>query len=123
MKDLQTVTSNEKIDELVDNNTEIINGCRWGVGDIINLGSRQLLIQELVFDETVRRRKDQLVVFQEGFCFVPGFMNLVRGHKTILKPVICVHPGPDVREELLRMFRNSCNNKTEHMQWLLRYVE
>ena len=69
---------------------EVINASEWSSTEVITIENKGYLVHELIFNELVRRRKDQLDSLSRGLQML-GFLSLLKRHRKVADHVLSYH--------------------------------
>ena len=94
IENLDSVDSQEalhnmlEIDPRHDAYWQVINASEWSSTELVTIQNKGYLIQELISNVLIRRRKDQLHSFRQGLQSL-GFLSLLEKHNKVAKHVLC----------------------------------
>jgi len=88
IESLRSANTEEELDSVcsVPENMERINTTQWGLVDQICLKTKEQLITELIFDELVRKRAEQLNSIIDGIKFI-GLSEYLKNYPDLMKHV------------------------------------
>ncbi|XP_028408827.1 uncharacterized protein LOC114531418 [Dendronephthya gigantea] len=101
---------------------EVINATESST-EVITVENKGCLLHELIFNELIRQRKDQLNAQRDGLQ-VLGFLNLLKQHCKVVNQVLCHHIQEVTVEQFMSflMSNPSCHAERQAYQWLLDYA-
>eukprot|EP00794_Sanderia_malayensis_P012499 gene12499-13785_t len=85
---LDKCTDNASIDVILDtpNYMQIINSSQWDPTEVVNMESKGRVITEIIYDELVLKRKEQITAIREGLTHV-GFLKHIEAFPELCRPV------------------------------------
>ena len=85
---LDKCTDNASINAILDTPLylQIINSSQWDPTEVINMESKDRVITEIIYDELVLKRKDQISAIREGLAHV-GFLKHIEEFPELCRPV------------------------------------
>ena len=102
---------------------EVINSSEWSCTEVINLENKGCLVHELIYNELVRRRKDQLDSLCKGLESL-GFLRMLKMHHDVAVHVLSYHVL-ELTAEIFSSFLQShpiTNAEKQAYQWFLDYI-
>jgi hypothetical protein len=102
---------------------EVINASEWASTEIINLENKGCLVHELIYNELVRRRKDQLDSLSKGLESL-GFLRMLKMHHKVAFHVLSYCPL-ELSSKMSTLFLKgnpNSNAEKQAYQWLLEYI-
>ena len=127
---LESCKYDEELDSLLDGvNKEvydqIISSSQWPIGCLISIENKHLLIQELVFDELVRKRQNQLQAMKEGLAYI-DFLQYMERFPDLMRPLF-IHQEKVLvpvffKDNMKRPTLNSPPQEKAY-SWFLAYID
>ena len=102
---------------------EVINASEWSSTELIKIGNKGCLVHELIHNELVRRRKDQLDSLRKGLESL-GFLYMLKMHRKVAVHVLSfrkIELTADIFTAFLKSSPNS-NAERQAYQWFLDYI-
>ncbi len=86
---LDKTNSNEEIDAVLENPSimAIVNRSRWGITEMIRKSNKSALLQQLIWEEVVARREDNMMAFRRGISIL-GMIELFQRHPVLTRPLL-----------------------------------
>ncbi len=102
---------------------EVINASEWSSTEVINLQNKGCLVHELIYNELVRRRKDQLDSLSKGLESL-GFLRMLKMHHKVAFHVLSYCPLELTADTFTSFLKGNPNSNAERQayQWLLEYI-
>ena len=83
---LDTVETQEQLDDITDQYIQILNFSRWDQTVPVIIANRHLLIGELLMDELVRKRSSQIKSIQDGLDCM-GLLSFIKANTSLCRPI------------------------------------
>ena len=85
---LDKCNDNASVNTILDTSMylQIINSSQWDPTEVINMESKDRVITEIVYDELVLKRKEQISAIREGLAHV-GFLKHIKEFPELCRPV------------------------------------
>ena len=102
---------------------EVINASEWSSTELITIGNKGCLVHELIHNELVRCRKDQLDSLRKGLESL-GFLYMLKMHRKVAVHVLSfrkIELTADIFTAFLKSSPNS-NAERQAYQWFLDYI-
>lgn len=92
IRDLEGPTKEKELDIISNKseNMEKINNTQWDIAEAIANKSKDKLVQEVIYDELVRKRSEQLNAFRDGLAYI-GLLPWLQEATTIAGIIIQIH--------------------------------
>ena len=102
---------------------EVINASEWSSTEVITIENKGCLVHELIFNELVRRRKDQLDSLSRGLQIL-GFFSLLKRHRKVADHVLCYNALEINAEQFVSFVKSNPSSHAERQayQWFLDYI-
>ena len=102
---------------------QVINSTEWSSTEAVTMENKQFLVQELIFTELVRRRKDQLIALGKGLQCL-GFLDLLKRHKKVAQHVLLYKQEKLTAERFLSFLGSTPEGHAERqaLQWFREYI-
>ena len=86
---LDEANTNEEIDAVLENSSvmAIINRSRWSITEAITKSNKSALLQQLIWEEVVLRREENLRAFRRGMSAL-GIVDLLQCHPVLTRPLL-----------------------------------
>lgn len=102
--------------------SERINASQWDICDPVNTENKNLLIQELIYDEVVRKRHEQLNALISGFRFC-GFYDVMKKHRNIIDEVFVPCKSMSPFPLFKKAIQNLQYDNQQIIEWFDEYIE
>ena len=102
---------------------EVINASEWSSTEVITIENKGCLVNELIFNELVRRRKDQLDLLSRGLQML-GFLSLLKRHCKVADYVLCYNALEINAEQFISFVKSNPSSHAERQayQWFMDYI-
>lgn len=99
---------------------EVINASEWSSTEVITIEN---IVHELIFNELVRRRKDQLDSLSRGLQML-GFLSVLKMHRKVADHVLCYNALEINAEQFVSFVESNPSSHAERQayQWFLDYI-
>ena len=89
---LEGATAEEDLDIILNKreNMEKINNTQWDIAEAISIKSKDKLVQEVIYDELVLKRTEQLNTIRDGLAYI-GLLPWLQKATTIAGIIIQIH--------------------------------
>ena len=93
---LEGATTEEDLDIILNKpeNMEKINNTQWDIEEAISIKSKDKLVQEVIYDDLVRKRTKQLHAIREGLAYI-GLLPWLQEATTIAGIIIQIHQSTE----------------------------
>ena len=114
---LELVESQEALDCLLDKREymERINSSQRDITEPLTIERKEKLIKELVFDELVWKRLEQLKAVRDGLEDL-GLLEWLKKFPSLTERIIITHKRESPKNVMLRCFSNTLHKITEEIQ-------
>ena len=114
---LELVESQEALDCLLDKREymERINSSQRDITEPLTIERKEKLIKELVFDELVWKRLEQLKAVRDGLEDL-GLLEWLKKFPSLTERIIVTHKRESPKNVMLRCFSNTLHKITEEIQ-------
>eukprot|EP00794_Sanderia_malayensis_P014417 gene14417-15924_t len=129
---LDTAKTEEAIRQVLfeDDNQEvywqIINNCHWPKAQVVDLSNKSMLVQEIIYNETVASRRDEIKELSEGLEIL-GFLDYAKQHPKYLKELFSSdnERKPFELADFEKAIFSSANTFAEKqaLDWLFEYLK
>ena len=129
---IDNANSNDSIQELLfaddkkDVYWQLINSSHWPTAQPIKMENKNLLIQELVYNELVSSRRSEIAEFEAGLETL-GFLKYAKLHSEYMKEILCYSSslwkafGIDELKEIIVSEPKSFSQQ-QALEWLYEYL-
>ena len=106
---------------------QLVNSCHWSITTTINMGNKDLLVQELIYNEFVASRRQEISELQAGLETL-GFLNYAKQHPLLAKEILCYNNdlrrpfGVEELKSIITSEPKSFEQKQAEM-WLYEFLE
>eukprot|EP00112_Aurelia_sp_Birch-Aquarium-sp1_P000514 Seg1049.2 transcript_id=Seg1049.2/GoldUCD/mRNA.D3Y31 product="hypothetical protein" protein_id=Seg1049.2/GoldUCD/D3Y31 len=102
---------------------QVINSTEWSSTEAVTMENKQFLVQELIFTELVRRRKDQLTALGKGLQCL-GFLDLLKKYEKVAHHVLLYKEEKLTAEKFLSFLNCTPEGHAERqaLQWFREFV-
>ena len=130
IEELDTAKSDQAIKELLGENSksgaywEIVNACHWPISEAIGIHNKSELIQEIIYNEVIRSRKDVIQEIKHGLDVI-GFFGFMSKHPHQFKILFCATEekfGPDEFKALLLESKPSNFAEQQAFEWFNEFI-
>lgn len=131
LKALENCTTAEDVHVLLEKNAmseaywQIINSSRWPKEKIIDISSKEFLLQHLIFHELLVSRKNEIEEFSDGLKHL-GFLDLLCKHKETCKVLLTGAEYQAVTVDSLKEMMINVETKSfserQAYEWFLAYM-
>ena len=101
-----------------------MNACHWPIQEVIGIRNKSELIQEIIYNEVIRSRKDVIHEIKHGLD-VLGFFGFMSKHPHQFKGLFCAKEesfGPDEFKALLLETKPSNFAEQQAFEWFNEFV-
>ena len=130
IEELDSAKTEQAVKELFGENSksgaywEIVNACHWPIQEAIGIRNKSELIQEIIYNEVIRSRKDVIHEIKHGLD-VLGFFGFMSKHPHQSKGLFCAKEesfGPDEFKALLLETKPSNFAEQPAFEWFNEFV-
>ena len=120
--DIQNLLEENKMSEVF---WQLINSSRWPKEQLVNISTKDFLLQHLVHHELLTSRKNEIEEFKEGLKSL-DFLNLISKNREICKVLFCAPEGQQIdldafNEMMLNILPSNFAEEQSH-KWFLEYL-
>ena len=124
---LDKCTDNTSIGVILDTPKylQIINSSQWDPTEVVNMESKGRVITEIVYDELVLKRKEQITAIREGLAHV-GFLKHIEAFPELCRPVFVGGSVPVTSTSfvnLLGPIETDDRTQEQVKSWFLDFIE
>ncbi len=128
---LENCTTDEDVHALLEENVkneaywQIINSSRWPKEKIVDISSKEFLLQHLIFHELLVSRKNEIEEFSDGLKHL-SFLDFLRKHKETCKVLFtgaeCQPITVDSLKEMIINVETKSFSERQAHEWFLAYL-
>eukprot|EP00794_Sanderia_malayensis_P001737 gene1737-1934_t len=124
---LDKCTDNASIDVILDtpNYMQIINSSQWDPTEVVNMESKGRVITEIIYDELVLKRKEQITAIRGGLTHV-GFLNHIEAFPELCRPVFVGGSVPVTSASFINLLgpiETEDRTQEQVKSWFLEFIE
>ncbi len=130
IEELDAAKTHEKVKRLFDDHPkceahwQIVNACHWPTTEQISLHNKHTFIQEIIYNEVIRSRKELVSEMKQGLQML-GFFPFLKKHPQQFRKLFCSLQkkfGPEDFKALIQETKTSSFTERQAWEWFLEFV-